>query len=44
MYEAIQILKETKSLSDLSTALDNYGVLFEFKGELDSALHYYFDA
>ena len=42
MHDAIEILKKSEGASfDLSGALDNYGVLFEMQGDLDSALHYY---
>ena len=44
MSEAIQILKKLNAKSDLSSAIDNYGVLFEMSDELDSAMYYYKEA
>lgn len=41
MREAVSILQEINSKADLASAVDNYGVLFEMKGNLDSATYYY---
>lgn len=44
MREAIAILEQNGSKEDLSAAVDNFGVLFEMKGSLDSASYYYSEA
>ncbi len=41
MREAIQILKVNNITDGLPAVIDNYGVLFELKGDLDSALYFY---
>lgn len=41
MSESIQILKGLNANNDLSSAIDNYGVLFEMNNNLDSAMFYY---
>jgi len=41
MREAVSILREGNYKADLSSALDNFGVLFEMKGNLDSATYFY---
>ncbi len=41
LAEAIQILKTLNAPNDLSSAIDNYGVLFEMNNDLDSAMFYY---
>ncbi|MCD6019689.1 MAG: protein serine/threonine phosphatase [Bacteroidetes bacterium] len=44
MANAIRILKKLNAKSDLTSAIDNYGVLFEIKGDLDSAMFFYNEA
>jgi serine phosphatase RsbU (regulator of sigma subunit) len=44
MANAIRILKKLNAKSDLTSALDNYGVLFEINGDLDSAMFFYNEA
>ena len=41
MREAILILETSDHKADLTSAYDNFGVLFEMKGNLDSATYYY---
>lgn len=41
MREAVSILEGINSKADLASAIDNFGVLFEMKGDLDSATYYY---
>ena len=41
MREAVSILEGINSKADLATAVDNFGVLFEMKEDLDSAAYYY---
>ena len=42
MREGISILEELDDHQSLSSAYNNFGVLHEMDGDLDSALHYYF--
>lgn len=44
MAESIEILRKLNVPADLASAIDNYGVLFELKGELDTATKYYKEA
>jgi serine phosphatase RsbU (regulator of sigma subunit) len=44
LAEAIQILTALNEQNDLSSALDNYGVLFEMNNNIDSAMNYYHKA
>jgi signal transduction histidine kinase len=39
--KGMAILEMENSKSELCSGYDNFGVLFEMKGDLDSALHYY---
>jgi len=41
MREAISILEQNNYKPDLASAVDNFGVLFEMKDNLDSAAYYY---
>ena len=41
MREAISILEQNNYKPDLASAVDNFGVLFEMKEDLDSAAYYY---
>lgn len=41
MREAISILEKNNHKPDLASAVDNFGVLFEMKENLDSATYYY---
>lgn len=44
MANAIKILEKLDAKRDLTSAIDNYGVLFEINGDLDSAMFFYNEA
>ncbi len=44
MRESVSLLRNLNAKQDLSSALNNYGVLFEMSHQLDSAMFYYTEA